>query len=69
MLLLTNEYTHLISLVYYSCALVKSSGVPLSEGVTLKAREYAHKNKILRGRHIIWMMIDYFKTNRSLQEQ
>ena len=49
--------------------MVKSSGESLSEDVTLKAREYAHKNKILRGRQIIWMMIDYFKTNRSLQEQ
>ena len=41
--------------------MVKSSGESLSEDVTLKAREYAHKNKILRGRHIIWMMIDYLK--------
>ena len=49
--------------------MVKSSGESLSEDVTLKAREYAHKNNILRGRHSIWMMIDYFKSNRSLQEQ
>ena len=49
--------------------MVKSSGESLSEDVTLKAREYAHKKRILRGRQIIWMMIDYFKTNRSLQDQ
>ena len=48
--------------------MVKSSGESLSEDVTLKAREYAHQNKILRVREIIGMMIDYFKTNRSLQE-
>ena len=49
--------------------MVKSSGESLSEDVALKAREYAHKNEILRGRQIIWMIIDYFNTNRSLQEQ
>ena len=49
--------------------MVKSSGESLSEDVTLKAREYAHKKRILRGRQIIWMMIDYFKTSRSLQDQ
>ncbi|MFM7978817.1 MAG: hypothetical protein ACKPKO_05830, partial [Candidatus Fonsibacter sp.] len=31
--------------------------------------EYQQRSMILRGRQIIWMMIDYFKTNRSLQEQ
>ena len=40
--------------------MAKSSGESLSEDVTLKAREYAHKNNIHRGRHIIWTMIDYF---------
>ena len=45
--------------------MVKSSGESLSEDVTLKAREYAHKNKILRGRQIIWMMIDYFNESFS----
>ena len=49
--------------------MIKSSGEPLSEDVTLKAREYQQRSMILRGRQIIWMMIDYFKTNRSLQEQ
>ena len=49
--------------------MVKSSGESLSEDVTRKARELAQRNKILRGRQIIWMMIDYLKKNRSLQEQ
>ena len=49
--------------------LIKSSGESLSEDVTLKAREYTQRSKILRGRQIVWMMIDFFKTNRSLQEQ
>ena len=37
--------------------MVKSSGESFSEDITLKARAYAYKNNILRGRHIIWMMI------------
>ncbi|MFM7980249.1 MAG: hypothetical protein ACKPKO_13120, partial [Candidatus Fonsibacter sp.] len=49
--------------------MIKSSGESLSEDVTLRAREYQQRSMILRGRQIIWMMIDYFKTNRSLQEQ
>ena len=49
--------------------MVKSSGESLSEDVTMKAREFAQKDNIFRGRQIIWMMIDNFKTNRSLQEQ
>ena len=49
--------------------MIKSSGESLSEYVTLKAREYTQRSHILRGRQIVWMMIDYFKTNRSLQEQ
>jgi hypothetical protein len=46
-----------------------SSCESLSEDITLKAREFAQRSKILRGRQIISMMIDYFKTKRSLQEQ
>ena len=49
--------------------IIISSGESLSEDITLKAREFAQRSKILRGRQMIWMMIDYFKTNRSLQEQ
>ena len=30
---------------------------------------FAQRSKILRGRQIIWLMIDYRVTNRSLQEQ
>ncbi|MFM7980579.1 MAG: hypothetical protein ACKPKO_14800, partial [Candidatus Fonsibacter sp.] len=48
--------------------MIRSSGEPLSEDVTLNAREFQPRHMLLRGRHIIWMMIDYFKTNRSLQE-
>ena len=49
--------------------MIRSSGESLSEDVTLKAREFAQRSHILRGRQIICMMIDYFKTNRSLQVQ
>ncbi|MFM7980559.1 MAG: hypothetical protein ACKPKO_14700, partial [Candidatus Fonsibacter sp.] len=49
--------------------MIKASGTALSEDVTLRAREYQQRSMILRGRQTIWMMIDYFKTNRSLQEQ
>ena len=49
--------------------MLKSIGESLSEDVTLKAREFINKNIILHGRQILWMMIDYFETNRSLQEQ
>ncbi|MFM7983187.1 MAG: hypothetical protein ACKPKO_28090, partial [Candidatus Fonsibacter sp.] len=49
--------------------MIKSSGELLSEDVTLKAREYQQRSMILRGRQIIWMMIDYVNTSRSLQEQ
>ena len=49
--------------------MVKSSGESLAEDFTLKAREYARKNHILRGRQIICMMTDYFKKKRSLHEQ
>ncbi|MFM7985147.1 MAG: hypothetical protein ACKPKO_38095 [Candidatus Fonsibacter sp.] len=40
--------------------MIKSSGEPLYDDVTLKAREYQQRSMILRGRQIIWMMIDYF---------
>ena len=46
-----------------------SSCESLSEDITLKAREFAQRSKILRGRQIISMMIYYFTTKRSLQEQ
>ena len=49
--------------------MIISSGESLSEDLTLKAREFAQRSQILRGRQLIWMMIDYFKTNRSFQEQ
>ncbi len=35
----------------------------------LKARECNPNDLILKGRPIVWMMIGYFKTNRTLQEQ
>jgi hypothetical protein len=47
--------------------MIRSSGESLSEDITLKAREFAHRSNILRDRQIIWMMIDYFKTNRSVE--
>ena len=58
-----------VSLSKAQQGMIRSSGESLSEDITLKAREFAQRSKILRGRQIIWMMIDYCKTNRPLQEQ
>ena len=49
--------------------ILKQSRESLTEDVVLKIRESAQSNKLLNGRHIIWMVHDYFKTNRTLQEQ
>ena len=49
--------------------ILKQSKESLTEDVVLKTREYAKSNCILKGRQIICMMRDYFKTNRTLQEQ
>ena len=49
--------------------MIKSSGETLSKDVTLKAREFPQRSKTLRGRQIVWTMIDDFQMNRSLQEQ
>ena len=49
--------------------MIRSSGESLSEDVSLKAREFAQRSMVLRGRQIIWIMIDYFKKNsRSLHK-
>ena len=49
--------------------ILKQSKESLTEDVILKTRECAQSNSILKGRQILWMMHDYFKTNRTLQEQ
>ena len=49
--------------------ILKQSKESLTEDVILKTRECAQSNSILKGRHIVLMMLDYFKTNRTLQEQ
>ena len=41
----------------------------LTEDVVLKSRELSQRQTILKWRQIVWMMLDYFKTNRTLQEQ
>ena len=41
----------------------------LTEDVLLKARELSQRRTVLKGRQIVWMMLDYFKTNRTVQEQ
>ena len=40
-----------------------------TEDVVLKSRKLSQRNIILKGRQIVWIMLDYFKTNRTLQEQ
>ena len=49
--------------------ILKQSKESLTEDVILKTRECAQSNSILKGRQILWMMHDYFQTNRTLQEQ
>ncbi|MFM7989419.1 MAG: hypothetical protein ACKPKO_59905, partial [Candidatus Fonsibacter sp.] len=34
-----------------------------------RAREMLQSSSILQGRQIVWMVLDYFKFNRTLQEQ
>ena len=41
----------------------------LTEDVVLNARELSQNNTILKGSQIVWVTIDYIKTNRTLQEQ
>ena len=49
--------------------IIKQSKESLTEDVILKTRECAQSKSILKGRQIVWMMLDYFKANRTLQEQ
>ena len=46
--------------------MIRSSGESLADDVTLKAREFSQKSKILRGRQIVWMMIDFFLSHTAL---
>ena len=46
--------------------MIRSSGESLSEDVTLKASEFSQKSNILRGRQIVWMMIDRLLYNKSI---
>ncbi len=41
--------------------ILKQSKESLTEDVVLKTRLYAKSNSILKGRQIIWMMLDYFE--------
>ncbi|MFM7987998.1 MAG: hypothetical protein ACKPKO_52660 [Candidatus Fonsibacter sp.] len=41
----------------------------MTEDVVLRAREMSQSSSILKCRQIVWMMLDYFKTNSTLQEQ
>ena len=49
--------------------ILNESKESLTEDVIIKSRECAQSNSNLKGRQIVWMMLDYFKTNRTLQEQ
>ena len=49
--------------------MIRASGESLADDVTLAARDCSSEGKVLRGHQIVWMLVDYFKTNRSLQEQ
>jgi hypothetical protein len=49
--------------------ILKQSKESLTEDVILKARECAQSNSILKGCQIVWMLLYYFKTIRTLQEQ
>ena len=45
--------------------MLKRSGSSLSQDITLKAMVLTRQRNILRGRPIIWMMINYIKTNMT----
>ena len=45
------------------------SGEQLSEDVFLVDRDAADKDQILGGRQMVWMILDFFKTHRSMIEQ
>ncbi|MFM7982398.1 MAG: hypothetical protein ACKPKO_24065, partial [Candidatus Fonsibacter sp.] len=49
--------------------ILRQSKEALTEDVVLEAREMSQNSTILKGRRIVWMMLDYFKTNKTLQEQ
>ena len=49
------------SLIFISRArqgVIKGSGESLSEDIELKARQYTHQSNLLRGRQILWLMIN-----------
>ena len=48
---------------------VYKSSEPLKDDLVLAQREAYDKIVVIIGRQIIWMILDFFKTNRSLQEQ
>ncbi|MFM7990135.1 MAG: hypothetical protein ACKPKO_63550, partial [Candidatus Fonsibacter sp.] len=49
-------------------SILRQSEEFLTEDVVLKAREMSQLNAILKGRKIVWVMFDYFKTSRTLQD-
>ena len=49
--------------------MIIASGALLAFCRMLKALSCAQRNKLLRGRQIGWLITDYFKTSRCLQEQ
>ena len=48
---------------------IHKSGESLSEDLFLADREADDRGEILLGRQMIWMMLDFFKTHRSMAVQ
>ena len=60
-----------LDLVLSKClaVVIHKSGEQLSEDVFLADRDSADRDQILGGRQMVWMMLDFFKTHRSMLEQ
>ena len=48
--------------------IIANSKEAIKSDVFLKRRELGKQDKVLRGSQFIWMMLDFFKTNRSFSE-
>ena len=58
-----------ISLHKSMVTLINSTQEPLKNDLTQKEREAYRTDSTLGGRQVVWMLLNYFKTNRSLVQQ
>ena len=58
-----------VSLARAPHGILKHSKEPLTWDVVLKPREYAQTEIMFKKADSLWIMLDYFKTNRALHKQ